>query len=383
MIELESLLRRALVETPLRSELQACRDEEEFLAVARSRAAGGSAMTAEGFRAALLASIGDGAEPLLEAPPDDEGWVPTDVTWRESQARVLWRWLGRRRFREPFFSDTLLAAREPYSRFVRLSTSLEALERRAAVKRGLPLLGIIGHVSRCGSTLVSQMLASLPFLVVASEPPPFDSILRDGPSAASPVARKRWMRSMVSALGQPREGGETGFILKLDSWHLAHLRLVRDAFPRVPLVVLYREPAAVLASQMREPGLHMAGVLNGPPFDGVPFPGASPLEYRARILGRLFEAAAEAPEEALVVCYDELPEALPERIAPFLGLDLSVEDLERVRAAGRRDAKSPAHVFSARVEGGAGEAPLEDVARAAERWVGAAHRALDRRSRRL
>ncbi|MBX7185193.1 MAG: hypothetical protein K1Y01_08635 [Vicinamibacteria bacterium] len=382
MKELENLLRRAIVEAPLRRDLQTCRTEDEFIDVALRAAGAESAVAREDFKAALLTASRGDAGPRPDAAPDDEGWVPTEVSWRGGEATVRWRWIGRRRLREPFFSDTILAARAPYSRFVRLSTSLETLERQAAMKPGLPLLGIIAHVSRCGSTLVSQMLASLPFLVVASEPPPFDSVLRGGPSETDPSVRQRWMRSMASALGQPRDGGETGFVMKLDSWHLPHLRLVRDAFPRVPLVVLYREPAAVLASQMREPGLHMAGVLDGPPFDGVPFPGNSQLEYRAKILGRLFEAAADAPEDALVVAYEELPDALPKRIVPFLGLDLDFAALERVRAAGQRDAKSPASVYSSRGEAGAGDSTPAEVAREAERWAGAAHRALELRSRR-
>jgi hypothetical protein len=151
----------------------------------------------------------------------------------------------------------------------------------------------------------------------------------------------------------------------------------------VPIVVLYREPAAVLASQMREPGLQMAGVLGGPPFDGIPFPGASPLEYRARILGRFFDAAAEAPEDALVVSYDELPEALPERIAPFLGLHLDAEATEHMRGAGRRDAKSPSRAYASRADACGGDHPFTEVARVAERWAGAGYRALDSRRRHL
>src|SRR5438874_313448 len=38
--------------------------------------------------------------------------------------------------------------------------------------------GLIFHMSRCGSTLVSQMLAALPANIVVSEAPPIDAIVQ-------------------------------------------------------------------------------------------------------------------------------------------------------------------------------------------------------------
>ena len=42
--------------------------------------------------------------------------------------------------------------------------------------------GLVFHLSRCGSTLIAQMLAALPWTVVASEPSVIDSAIRHLPS---------------------------------------------------------------------------------------------------------------------------------------------------------------------------------------------------------
>ena len=54
-------------------------------------------------------------------------------------------------------------------------SALEELNERSA---GLAPSLFLFHVSRCGSTLISQMLAALPQNVVISEAGPMDAILR-------------------------------------------------------------------------------------------------------------------------------------------------------------------------------------------------------------
>jgi hypothetical protein len=59
-------------------------------------------------------------------------------------------------------------------------------------------------------------------------------------------------------LGQRRTCRETHYIVKLDSWHIHDLPLVRAAFPDTPWIFLEREPAEVEASQELSPGMHGA-----------------------------------------------------------------------------------------------------------------------------
>src|ERR1044072_5687522 len=77
-------------------------------------------------------------------------------------------------------------------------------------KPDLRLAGLIFHMSRCGSTVVTQMLAALTRNVVLSEPAPIDQILRIWdrlPDVPQPEL-VQGLRGMVAAAGRrPRLGG--------------------------------------------------------------------------------------------------------------------------------------------------------------------------------
>lgn len=367
--------RRRLVEDPLLAEaLRNSADAGEFAILAEKAAEAAGLAIERGEIERIMRAAGRGGSVLeLDAAPPLEDWIPERVSWRGGKPEVHWCFLGRAPLAEPFFQDTLtLARRAPFNRFMRVVTPIEALERAVAEQRGLPLVGLIAHVSRCGSTLIAQMLASLPRLVVASEPAPLDDVLRFEGSL-SHERRLELVRAVASAIGRARTGRETGFVIKLDSWHLASLEVLKEAFPATPLVLAYRDPAEVLASQMREPGLQMAGGL-GEPFRSVSMEGLSQLEYRARIVGLLFEAAVREGPACLLVNHSELPEAVVSRVAPHFALALSPEDHERLRRRGALDGKSAGQLFERN-----SRTPLiaADVAAGAGKWAGAAYLALE------
>jgi len=124
-----------------------------------------------------------------------------------------------------------------------VSTPLADLADRAGPLPGLAPSGLIFHMSRCGSTLVCQMLAACGANIVVSEPPPIDAIVRSGMGGADRVTS---LRAMSGAISHVRSDGETRYFIKLDSWHARALPLFRWAFPATPWVFLYREPAAVM-----------------------------------------------------------------------------------------------------------------------------------------
>ena len=283
------LFRRRLIGDSLSvATLQGVSESEEFVKVAAQVAESvGLPLRSEELAEVLRVSGRGGAALRLEDAPG-EGWLPSQVDWDGATPVVRWTWLGPRRLSEPFYSQTMANVRQaPFNRFLPVATSIDALERWVASRPGLPVVGVIAHVSRCGSTLVTQSLAGLPSLVVASEPPPFDAIVREGPPDLDVSTRIRWIRAMAGALGQRRGGDETGFVLKLDSWHLASMPLLVEAFRDVPRVIVFRDPTAVLSSHLRTPGLQMSGTV-GAPFDAIPMGGLSQPEYRGRVRGHAF-----------------------------------------------------------------------------------------------
>src|SRR5678816_558328 len=104
----------------------------------------------------------------------------------------------------------------------------------------------IFHMSRCGSTLVAQMLAALERNIVISEARPIDQVLG---AKVDEERRIAWLRWIVNALAQRRRPAEEFFFIKLDAWHVLHLPLIQRAFPNTPWVFLYRDPIEVMVSQ--------------------------------------------------------------------------------------------------------------------------------------
>lgn len=124
-----------------------------------------------------------------------DGWTPIRVHWRDEPV-VEWCWTDDLPFADPFFVQTIeRALRSPFSLLFRRETPIGELDE---LEPGLEPNGFVFHVSRCGSTLVSGMLASSPRHLVLSEPLPVDHVLR---ARASDDERVKWLRWMVSALG--------------------------------------------------------------------------------------------------------------------------------------------------------------------------------------
>src|ERR1043165_8503267 len=97
-------------------------------------------------------------------------WIPVRCYWQEKQAFVDWCFLGKERLTEPFFDDSIAKRfRQPFNLFFRHQTPIDFLDAAENFSNGLKPTGFIFHLSRCGSTLISQMLAALEQNIVISE----------------------------------------------------------------------------------------------------------------------------------------------------------------------------------------------------------------------
>ena len=113
---------------------------------------------------------------------------------------------GRRSASRPRFSTRRLSLclRRPFNLVFRRQTPVEALEELYEAEPGIYPTGFIFHMSRCGSTLVSQMLAALPADIVVSEASVIDGALRAGfwdPSVTD-AQRVAWLRGVIERVGQ-------------------------------------------------------------------------------------------------------------------------------------------------------------------------------------
>ena len=213
------------------------------------------------------------------------------------------------------------------------STTLSSL---AAVPSTPAPAGFIYHVSRCGSTLLSNLLQTSGEAVSLSEPMIACSTLRNAElweRAGSPTLRA------FAAAYDPVQ-----VFVKFTADAVSSWRQIEASFPNVPRLFLYRDPIEVVVSLVGSshdrlpPGLSRLGLIPGD-VDGV-----RPAEFWARVVGKQLQAGIASFREAagrqLLLNYADLPESVFDRVVPFLGLRLSPAGIDRMRAASRRSAKA-------------------------------------------
>jgi hypothetical protein len=281
------------------------------------------------------------------------GWVPIRIYWQGSRPMVDWCYLGTQRFREPFFDETIeKRLRHPFNLLFRHQTPIETLEELQEAQPGLPPSGFIFHMSRCGSTLISQMLAALPRNIVISEADPIDTVLRASfrDPGVTDDQRVAWLRGLVSVLGRPSNPEERNLFIKFDSWSVLDLPLVRRAFPSTPWIFVYRDPVEVLVSHALKRGRQMLPGSLEPALLGLEPAEIDPAlldEYCAKVLGRFCQAAVQYHEmdAAWTINYRELPGAALSPPAEFFGVHYTAEEIERMRAVTPYHAKQPGFTF--------------------------------------
>jgi hypothetical protein len=286
--------------------------------------------------------------------PDLSGWLPIRLYWQREQPMLDWCYFGQRRLTEPFFDQTIdVALRQPFNLLFRHQTPLAALAELYERDPGLPPSGFIFHVSRCGSTLVAQALATLAQTIVVAEAGPIDGVLQahHHAPAISDAQRIAWLRWMVGAFGRPRSGQERHLVIKFDSWHTHDLPLIRRAFPEVPWIFVYRDPIEVLVSHGRMPGLQMVPGLVDPRalgLDPATIFELPQLEYRARVLAGIYQAATEHTPTlgGRLVPYHTLPGAIWDSLLSYFKIEHSADDVERLRQTAQRNAKRPTQPFA-------------------------------------
>lgn len=245
----------------------------------------------------------------MELPGPD--WFPVDY---DATARaVTWFHLPGERFSEAFFEDTL----RKHGRLTkRISTSVSSLA--TAIPGGRDPSAIFFHSSRCGSTLVMQLLGLVPGARALSEPPVLDAFLQDASIEDSQL------RGLIHALGRsPATDART--FLKTDSWHLPHLARIRRTFPRTPCFFLYRNPADILRSHRRERGLQMVPGMIDTRILGIDTATINPADldgHAERVLTAIFRQAVHAAEAGhlVPVAHSQLPDLLWDRLGPHLQL---------------------------------------------------------------
>jgi hypothetical protein len=273
--------------------------------------------------------------------------TPIGIVDRDGEPWVEWADLTGIVPDEPFFDQTVQRClADPARAASRRCTPLAALpmDSPRGTADELRPTGFVFHTSRCGSTLVARMLRATGSTLVLSEPAPLADVLSRYQDRLAD--RTERVRAMIMALGHARAPGHRHYVVKFDAWAVFDLALIRDAFPLVPWVFLYREPADVLASQLRRPGSHVVpGFLRDVSLDDAVAMGRE--AYCALVLSRIAHAAGRRDDDPLArfVPYRDLPGAVAAQIAPHFGIDVSPAGRAAMADAARWDSRTPSLPF--------------------------------------
>jgi hypothetical protein len=280
-------------------------------------------------------------------------WIPYKLVTVNDTVCCRWLYLGDTAFTAPFFDETISHCRSlpQNSKLISSLSSPAVLPEWAAQMDSVSPTAIIFHISRCGSTLVSQLLALQSANIVLSEVPFFDELLRPGKEDDTADANAL-LKAAVQLYGAKRQEKSEHLFIKADSWHIHFYKQLRQLYPAIPFVLLYRKPDEVLRSQQKNRGMQaVPGVLEPEIFgfdkDEILKIGLD--EYMAKVIDSYllaFTKILAADQLAIPVNYNEGAIAIVNKIAAATGIIISDKEMNAMQDRAGFHAKYPGQVFA-------------------------------------
>ena len=288
----------------------------------------------------------------MNRSPADEiaNWLP----WKLSGTLCEWIYTADKKFTEPFFSDTIAVCKnfvENRSSY-KVIAGLETMTEWSSEANAINPSAFIFHVSRCGSTLLSQMLSLEESNIVLSEVPFFDELLRL--PYKNPIDRMLANDYLVAAIklyGRKKSRDESQLFIKTDSWHLHFYEQLRDLFPSVPFILLFRNPLEVIHSHQKQrgmqsvPGMIEPGVFG---FSEEQLKETNLDAYMTNVLEGYFKKMIEiskADDNTLLCNYNEGMNNVLKKINSFLSLNIVPANESIMRERAVFHAKHPQQLF--------------------------------------
>jgi hypothetical protein len=281
-------------------------------------------------------------------------WVPYKLLTGPEGDGCRWLHLGEDPIAEPFFDETISSCLKlpANSSFYKATSSLLQLQDWGRAVDAVPPTAFIFHISRCGSTLVSQLLAQQRGNIVLSEVPFFDALLREGHRRNDMQGWLPLLQQAIALYGAKRLPGQRHLFVKTDSWHILFYKALRQLYPQVPFVLLYRRPDEVLRSQQKHRGMHAVPGVVEPSifgFDADTDPADGLDGHLAKVLAvylRAFAGILATDANTLAVNYNEGALPIIEKIAGKTGLPISDAERQAMEERAGYHAKQPGQVFA-------------------------------------
>ena len=287
-----------------------------------------------------------------------QNWIPYQLFFENGEPLCQWLDLGGAEFTEPFFSSTINKRRHTGTNSARIKciSNIEVLDDWSKQIQTLEPDAIIFHVSRCGSTTVSQLMALNPENILLSEVPFFDELLRwERSQNVREQASAESLRAAIAFYGAKRKPVNKRLFIKPDSWHTLFYHQFRTAFPKTAFILLYRRPDEVIRSHQKARGMQSVQGLLEPElfgFDKNEIFHISFDEYMALVLEKYFDAFLEIAEQdplATLVNFNEGAIKIVEKLAVASNYIITDGEMVKMRERVKFHGKYPEQLFSEEV----------------------------------
>lgn len=282
------------------------------------------------------------------------GWIPYQLKHQHNQYTCNWLYTQHLEYKEPFFTETMHISKGHIynSGAIRAQSELSVFADWAETIDAVKPTAFIFHISRCGSTLLSQALGLKDEHIVLSEVPFIDELLLQSEQENWPAALdiKKILKAAFVFYGQNNSGTKKHLFVKTDSWHIYFLELLREIYPAAPFILLYRRPDEVIRSQQKKRGIQAVPGLVPDHILGIaPLKDFSLDQHMANVIESYltsFKRVARHDQLTLLVNYNEGIENISRRVASFCGIKMEDADLDEIIRRGQFDAKHPGIVFN-------------------------------------
>ncbi|MCW3085051.1 MAG: sulfotransferase family protein [Bacteroidetes bacterium] len=283
------------------------------------------------------------------------GWVPCKLIIEGGLPLVQWLYVSDVSFTDPFYDETLGKCKSlAYnSSGYRSYSSLESMVEWANTLPEIIPSAFIFHISRCGSTLLSQLIGLDKQYITLSEVPLFDQILRlhytlEGIDESY---RKKLFKAALTFIGKNNSAEAQQVFIKTDCWHIFFYQLFREMYPSVPFVLLYRSPDEVLASHQKLRGIQAIPDLIQPQlfgFDRQEITHCNLDEYIVKVLEKTliaFDKVKKSDANALLLDYKQGVLPMIKETGKYLDISWTEEHLLQMEERSKFHSKHPKQNF--------------------------------------
>lgn len=279
-------------------------------------------------------------------------WIPIKLVEKDNEVYFEWIYFADIPFAEPFFEETIVKCQshDYNSKSFKLISTAENIIDWSKELDFVELKGLVFHVSRCGSTMLSQSLATSSENIMVSEAPIIDQILRS--NAFDCAIKTTLLKSVLRFLGQKRFSEQKHLIIKLDAWSIFKASYLRSVFPEIPFALLYRNPGEVLRSHQKMAGMHMVPNLIPSSVFGITskeIGGVSFQQYQVLVLEKYFQSFLdfyERDQNIIMLNYNDGMKNVIERFIAFINADFSESELNIMLERLKKHSKNEQAVFT-------------------------------------